>query len=282
LPPDRRWLITGASGLFADYLVEACRGQGQITTTARSEGDRRCDLSDATSTGSLLSVVAPDIVIHAAGLTDVDLCQREPHAAYAANRDTVANLASMLAPTTRLVCISTDQVYPDTPGPHDENRTGPLNFYGSSKLKGEQAALSHPRALILRTNFFGHSRRVGRESLSDFVINSVTTHKPVTFFSDVLFSPLHMSTLASLIVELVNKGATGVFNAGSRAGQSKADFALAIARHKGLTTETVGVGSSSEVRGRAPRIHDLRLNVSRIERFLGRAMPTLEEEIRKL
>jgi len=278
----RRWLITGATGLLADYLVEACRDHGKVTTTARSGGDRRCDLRDAAATRSLLAEVAPDVVVHAAGLTDVDRCEREPAAAFAANRDTAATMAENLPAAARLLVISTDQVYGDTPGPHGEDGPAPVNVYGQSKLDGEKAALNHRGAVILRTNFFGPSRRAGRQSLSDFVVRGLTERHPITLFSDVLFSPLHMATLAALVVEAVIRGLAGVFNAGCRDGDSKANFALAIARHKGLQTQTARIGSSDEVAGRARRTHDLRLDVARLERALGRPMPTLEQEIRKL
>ena len=135
---------------------------------------------------------------------------------------------------------------------------------------------------MLRTNFFGPSRRTGRSSLSDFVIQSLTAGKPVTFFADIFFSPLHMATFGALAVELVQRGITGVFNAGCRNGASKAQFALAIARHKGLQTQTARIGNSTSLPGRAARPKDMRLAVDRIETAAGRRMPTLEEEIAKL
>ena len=75
----KRWLITGATGLLSDYLIEVCARHGAVTTTARSGGDRHCDLTDSAAVRSLLTDVAPDVVIHAAGLTDVERCEREPH-----------------------------------------------------------------------------------------------------------------------------------------------------------------------------------------------------------
>jgi dTDP-4-dehydrorhamnose reductase len=278
----KRWLITGATGLLSDYLIETCGKHGAVTTTARSGGDRRCDLTDRAAVRSLLSDVAPDVVVHAAGLTDVDRCEREPDRACAANRDASANIASQLPSSARLVFVSTDQVYPDIAGPHAEDAVGPVNIYGRSKLAGEQAALQHPGALVLRTNFFGPSRREGRASLSDFVIRSLSARQNATFFSDILFSPLHMATLAALVVEAVERGMTGVFNAGCRAGASKADFALAVARHKGLQTETSRLGNSTVLPDRAPRPKDMRMAVGRIEQALGRPMPTLDEEVAKL
>lgn len=278
----KRWLITGASGLLSDYLIEACGKSGEVITTARSDGDRRCDLTDANAVRALLADTSPDVVVHAAALTDVDRCEREPDRALAVNRDAAAHLAAALPPGARIVFVSTDQVYPDTPGPHTEEAAGPVNMYGKSKREGERATLGHPGALVLRTNFFGPSRRAGRASLSDFVIRSLGEGRAVTFFSDILFSPLHMATLSALIVEMAERATTGVFNAGCRNGASKADFALAVARHKGLQTRTARIGSSTVMPDRAPRPKDMRMDVGRIERALGRPMPTLEEEVAKL
>jgi dTDP-4-dehydrorhamnose reductase len=215
-------------------------------------------------------------------MTDVDRCEREPAAATAANRDTAANLAAALSSSGRLIVISTDQVYPDSAGPHREEATGPVNVYGQSKLAGEQAGLAHPRALVLRTNFFGPSRTEGRQSLSDFVISSLGQKKPVTFFADVLFSPVHMATLADLVVTVADGDLAGVFNAGCRNGKSKAEFALAIACRFGLPTGSATIGNSNSLPARAPRPSDLRLDVARLEQALGRPMPTLEDEVAKL
>lgn len=278
----KRWLITGATGLLSDDLIEACGRHGAVTTTARSGGDRRCDLTDRAAVRALLFDVAPDIVVHAAGLTDVDRCEREPDEAMGVNRDTGANIAGALSPSAHIVFVSTDQVYPDIPGPHAEDAVAPVNVYGRSKLAGEQAVLRHPGALVLRTNFFGPSRREGRASLSDFVIRSLTARQNATFFSDILFSPLHMTTLAGLVVEAVERGLTGVFNAGCRDGASKADFAMSVARHKGLQTGTSRVGASTVMPDRAPRPRDMRMAVGRIEQAIGRPMPTLDEEVAKL
>jgi dTDP-4-dehydrorhamnose reductase len=241
-----------------------------------------CDLADRQALRALLGTVVPDVVIHAAGFTDVDACESAPQQAFAINRDLTASLVRALAPATRLVFISTDQVYPDTQGPHAEHEAAPVNVYGRSKLAGEQAALAHPRTLVLRTNFFGPSLTQQRQSLSDFVVGSLSEGKSVTFFDDILFSPLHMTTLTSLIVELVARGLNGTFNAGCRDGKSKADFACAVARHKKLPTDKARVGSSASLPGRAPRAHDLRLDVSHLETCVGRSMPTWEQVIAKL
>ena len=278
----RRILVTGAAGMLAPYLGEVADAFGTVVMTARHGGDEPCDLAAEAAVRDLLATVRPDWVVHAAGLTDVDACELDPQAADLANHRTAANLAGQLHRSSRLAVISTDQVYPDTPGPHGEADTSPVNCYGRSKLAGERAALEHPGAVALRTNMFGRSRTEGRRSLDDFVANNLRQGRPITLFSDVFFSPLHMSTLAVVVHEMLDCGLTGAFNAGCRDGMSKAQFGLAVARHLELSAEAASIGSADSVNGRAPRPHDMRLDVTHLETVLGRTMPTLKQEIEKL
>ena len=275
-------LITGATGLLGPYLGEAAAADGEVVLAGQSGGAVRADLSDAAEARRLVAGVAPDIVIHAAAWADVDGCEREPARADAVNRQGAANLAAAMPTGSRLVVISTDQVYPDRPGPHREGTEAPVNAYGRSKLAGEAAALAVPGALVLRTNFFGRSRTQGRQSLSDFVLESLRAAKPVTLFGDVLFSPLHMATLAEIVFELVAAEIAGTFNLGSRDGMSKSEFGFAVAAVAGVAADTATVGESTMLAGRAPRAKDLRMDVGKLERALGRPMPTLAEEVEKL
>jgi len=273
-------LVTGATGLLGPYLVEAAGAA--VVTSGRRGGDIACDLTDPSAVARMVGEVQPRLVLHAAAMTDVDACEAAEEEALRVNRDATANLAAALDVGARLVQFSTDQVYPDVPGPHREGSEAPVNAYGRSKLAGEQAALAHPRALSLRVNFFGPSRTPGRASLSDFVAGKLAAGEAVTLFRDSLFSALHMATVAALAFDCVRAGLAGVYNLGSRAGTSKLDFALAVARHLGLATATARPGNAADIPGRTPRPADLRMDVGRIESALGRPMPTLAEEIEKL
>ena len=277
-----RVLVTGATGLLGPYLLEAGARVASCVEGLSRHGPVRCDLVDRAAVGEAFAGFDPDLVIHAAALTNVDTCERDPEAARRANGDATANIAAALKPSARLVYLSTDQVYPDTVGPHVEDDAAPVNVYGRSKLAGEEYALSRPNSLALRTNLFGPSRSPERESLSDFVVTHLSARKPVKFFVDVLFSPLHMATLASLVLELAATRITGTFNLGCREGASKRDFAHAVAHHLGLPLGSAQDAISDAIPGRALRTKDLRLNVDRIEGVLGRRMPTLAEEIQRL
>lgn len=277
-----RFLVTGSTGLLGPHLLEQALGYGPTVGVARTNSERNCDLTNAEAVTKLIDEIRPDVVLHAAAMTNVDRCEEDPTGAENANVAATRNLAAALRQETRLVYISTDQVYPDRPGLKREGEESPVNAYGWSKLAGERAALARRDSLVLRCNMFGPSRTAGRHSFSDWIADALRREAPVTFFTDVLFSPLLFSTIATTALDCVSHGIHGTFNLGSRNGASKRDFAVMIARHHGLSLNSARDGVSSDVAARAPRPLDLRLDVTRLETALSRPMPTLQEEVNRL
>ncbi|MGB0719369.1 MAG: SDR family oxidoreductase [Bdellovibrionales bacterium] len=275
-------LICGGTGLLGPYISEAFEDQWTIVISARHSQDYPCDFTDKIAVKTLIDAVRPDAVLHLIAVTDIEACEQNPEYAHSVNAQSVSHVVEAIGPDTQILYISTDQVYPDTAGPHAEDVTDPVNVYGITKLAGEKEALAHPAALVLRVNLFGPSRNPKRKSLSDFFIDSFTKAKSITLFDDVLFSPLHMKTLARIARKSIDRNLRGVYNLGSRKGLSKAEFALKLAAHLGLDTSHAAIGQSTAIAGRARRTHDLRLDVSRIEKVLGLDMPMLEEDIKKL
>jgi dTDP-4-dehydrorhamnose reductase len=279
---NNRILVTGAGGLLGVYLCNRGCQHGEVFRLGRSSGTILADLTDREQTGRIVSEISPTIVIHAAAMTDVEECEKSPDEADRQNRIATRNLVIALPKKSRLVYISTDQVYPDTLGPHKEGTEAPVNQYGKSKLAGEREALSHENTISVRTNLFGPSLTSGRASLSDFIIKNLSASAPTTLFRDIFFSPLHLDTLSAQIWELTLTGFKGTCNLGAREGISKAEFGLAVAAQKKLPLKNVTISDSGGISNRAPRSLDLRMDVAFVESILGSTMPTALEEIRKL
>ncbi len=279
---SQRILLTGATGLAGPWLHQALSAKWDVITTSRHGGDIPHDLTDPSAVDALIEEARPTIVVNTVALTDVDECERDRCLADRLNQLAVTNLVNALPRETVLVHFSTDQVYPDGPGPHRESGAAPVNVYGQTKLAGEVAALSHPNSLVLRTNFFGPSRTPGRSSFSDFVITHLNEQEPMTLFTDLQFSPVHLETLGVTLCDLVDIQARNVVNLGSRQGFTKSQFGIETARHLNLSTAQVTHAPSTLDRSRAPRPGDTRLDLTRVESLLGRSMPTLREEIARL
>jgi dTDP-4-dehydrorhamnose reductase len=270
-------LVTGGGGLLGPWLCEAVVNAALGPIVAPSSHE--CDLGDPDAVRSLCEQTRPTIVLHAAALTDVDRCEREPVLAARVNTAACAHLAASLPSQAQLVMVSTDQVYPDFPGPHGPTGPAPVNVYGRTKLAGEAAVRRHPRGLVLRTNLFGPSRTVGRRSLSDWIVEELSAQRGIVGFTDVLFSPLHLATLSRLTVAAARAGLVGTLNLGSHEGLSKYAFARSVAARLRLDPDLVRPGLSHQRPGAAPRPHDLRLDVTAAEQQLGEHLPDLRSEI---
>ncbi len=274
-------LVTGASGILGDALLASGRlpdAVGVVHTRSSQHPSVTLDLRDASAVSSMLAELRPRVVIHTVALTDVDVCERDPGAAFAISAGTTDLLATWLvqnAPETLLVYVSTDQVYAGE-GPHAEERTQPLNVYGQAKRAGELAAAQAPRQLILRTNFFGHSEM--RPSYTDWIAGTVRAGSDVRVDPTSSFSALHLADLTRLVALAVERQLEGTFNLGAHDSMRKLEFARAIA-----AAATPGgeerVGPLEPDPGRAPRPLDLRLDVSRIEAALAESMPTMSDGV---
>jgi dTDP-4-dehydrorhamnose reductase len=279
-------IVFGASGLLGASVVPALRARGYIVLAqSRSAGADLClDPSNRPGVAAILALHRPVAVVNLVAATNVDQCETQTELAWQANAGVVGAIAEGIlalgnAPASRphLVHISTDQVY-DGPGPHAEDEVHPINVYGLSKYTGELLA-ERLGATILRSNFYGRSRCVGRVSFSDWLVRSLREKTPITVFDDVKFSAIHIDTLCDYIERSIVLRPAGIFNAGCRDGISKAGFAFALAHALGLPTDNVKAGTSADAALRARRPVDMTLQVARLEAALELQCPNMLNEI---
>ncbi len=276
-------LVTGATGMLGCTLVPKLQTCGHTVIRHGFSGiaDANVDLSNENSTKAMLDQFKPDCIINLAALANVDACESNPQSAYLLNLAVVDNLCRWIkvhSPTCHLIHLSTDQLY-DGLGPHQEDRIVIRNTYAFSKAAAELAVAGVGHTII-RTNFFGKSRCQHRVSFSDWIYKNLCLNLPLSVFDDVLFSPLSMETLSTLIEHLVQQRPTGIFNLGSCEGMSKADFSFAFARALGLPDFNLHRCPSSERVGiSAYRPKDMRMDCSRFESSTGLKLPKLSDEI---
>lgn len=271
-------LVTGATGLLGGTLVPVWRAAGRpVVTHGHSKpADHRADLADPAAARELVASASPAFVVNCAGLTNVDACEADHHGAYRANALATRYLAEACRDHgATLVHLSTDQVYA-TPGPSPEDAVTVSNVYGLSKLAGEAWVLALGFT-VLRTNLIGPSHTPGRVSQSDWYLDALRGGASVTFFEDIRFNPLRMTTVAGAIGRVLDDPAPGLFNLTATAGLSKAGFGLALAEAFGLPTDHVTVGRSTDIPQFAGRPKDTRGDPARFVKRWG-PLPTLAEE----
>lgn len=140
LPPDRRFVVVGASGMLGRAFVTLLAARGAPARTAgRAGADLAVDLRDLATFAAL---DAADVVINCAAWTDVDGAEAREDVATRVNGHAVGALAARCRELGAvLVHFGTDYVFDGrarTPYPVDAP-VAPLNAYGRSKAAGERA-----------------------------------------------------------------------------------------------------------------------------------------------
>lgn len=143
-------LVTGGSGRLGSALRHEFR-------SARFPTRQELDIRDATSISNWLEREPPDVVIHAAALTNVRQAQEDQAACWdinVAGTQRLVNVLRKVAPDCYFVYVSSACVFQGDRGNYDETSIPwPKNVYGLSKLVGEYMAQQMPSHLIVRTNF---------------------------------------------------------------------------------------------------------------------------------
>ena len=236
------------------------------------------------SLNTLLDVIAPDVIINCAAITDVELCEKSPHQAYQGNTKVVESLADWISfrnSSAHLIQISTDHNY-DGPGTKAEDDLHITNMYGFSKYGGELAAAAVP-STIIRTNFFCKSTVSHRKSFTDWIFESLKKNQTIYGYSDIFFSPVYVETLVSVIKEIISKPIIGTYNVGSVNGLSKAEFIHKFASEMAMNTDNVRFAKNRDVGSRTRRPSNMIMDSSKIQREIpGLVMPDLLEEIKRV
>ena len=281
----RRVLITGGSGLLA--LNWACRmrdgydvilAQHAHTSALRGVRCLPLDLESADAFGRHLEQLKPDLLVHTAGLTNVDLCEQQPEEAMHANAAlalNVARAANFLG--IRLIHISTDHLFDGTQALRGEDDApSPLNAYARTKLQAEQwVQQEHPRAMLVRTNFFGWGNRY-RQSFSDWILAGLRAGKPLDMFENVYFTPILADVLAASAHTLADHDERGIINVAGDERISKYEFARRLAAAFDLPGRLIRRARLSRSSLAAKRPLDMSLDSSRARKRLGGSFGTLD------
>ena len=278
----RRLLITGASGLLGlNFAVQASSQHSVMGVVHHNElagvpfSVVHADLAQPESVADLIKRTRPEVIIHCAALTILDICETQPELAWRLNAAVPGELAAAAAQAgVKLVHISTDAVFDGQRGNYtEEDQPDPLSVYARSKLAGEQAVIeANPQAIIARVNFYGWSL-TGARSLAEFFYRNLSAGKGVNGFTDVLFCPLLVNDLVSLLLKMVEKDLKGLYHVVSPESLSKYDFGCRIARLFNLDEKLITPTSWRAGGLQAQRSPDLTMSTAKLAGALGLSLP---------
>ncbi|WP_188817591.1 dTDP-4-dehydrorhamnose reductase [Calditerricola satsumensis] len=212
-----RVLIAGAGGQLGMELAAWLRRHRPEWTVHAYRRDA-WNVACRCQTEALVRALRPDAIVNCAAFTQVDACEMRRVTALRVNAVAPGLLARAAeAVGARLVHISTDYVFDGEKGgcyvEHDVPR--PLNTYGWSKLRGEEAVLAAwARHLVVRTAWLYGPHG---PNFAQRVLDRLRRGEPVAVVRDVIGPPTHTWDLARFLAEVLPTDATGIVHAANAA-----------------------------------------------------------------
>ncbi len=281
-------LVTGVSGqLGSEVMLEAARRGYTVFGSARRQSldiflsvnrlkpdNMDChlcqfDLTDELFVRTAIEMIRPDAIVHCAAWTAVDAAEAVE------NRNAVLSLNVLatryLAESARdigakMLYLSTDYVFSGQgcePWEPDEKGFHPLNYYGKSKLAGEdEISKILDRFFIVRTSWlFGKNGK----NFVQAIMEAGRCNTAVSVVNDQIGTPTYAVDLARLLIDIIETEKYGYYHATNEGGFiSWYDFTREIFRQAKLTTTILPVSTREYGLNTATRPNNSRLDKSKL------------------
>lgn len=270
-----RAIITGAAGLIGQYLVKTAPRWApgwDITGLSRAE----LELTETLNVEALIHALKPDLLIHCAALSRTKACEQDPELARRINVEATAHLAQ-LSQDIPFIFLSSGEVFDGKTGWYAEtDEPKPINVYGQTKLKAEQAVLQHPGHTVVRIVLTAGTSKTGDRSFVEDMCRTAKSGKDVTLYADEFRCPLPAGVIARAIWKLVDCRQPGLYHLGGSERLSRWEIGETLLPwYPELNGHLMNGSARSHVGGLRPA--DLSLDCDKIQRLLSFRIPGFRE-----
>ena len=244
------------------------------------------DITDKEAVTETIRKVQPDVVVHCAAWTAVDMAEDDENVAKvrAINATGTENIALICKELDcKMVYISTDYVFDGqgtAPWDPDCKDYKPLNVYGQTKLEGELAVSSNlDKYFIVRIAWvFG----VSGKNFIKTMLNVGKKYDTVRVVNDQIGTPTYTYDLARLLVDMLETEKYGYYHATNEGGYiSWYDFTCEIFRQAGYTTKVVPVTTEEYGLSKAARPFNSRLEKKKLVEAGFTPLPTWQDALKR-
>ncbi len=270
-------IVTGAGGQLGTDVMAELKSLGYEAIPADLP---ELDITDKNKTVSFITENNPDAVIHCAAYTAVDNAETEREKCRLINVDGTENIAyACRLCNAKLLYLSTDYVFGgkgDIPYETD-SEISPCNYYGETKLLGEEAVRKNGKHFIVRISWvFG---RNGKNFVKTMLRLS-KEREEISVVNDQIGSPTYTPDLAALLCRMIATEKYGTYHATNEGYCSWAEFAAKIMELSNSKTKIIPI-SSAEYKSAAVRPENSRMSKASLDENGFERLPSWQDALER-
>lgn len=234
-------LLIGANGQLGSDIKKVFRKESDIDLVPLT--DRDIDVTDDKGMESVIEAQDPDLIINTAAFVNVDLCEDEIELSFRVNafsQKTICRLCRKI--DCRYIVFGTDYVFDGnqrTPY-KEEDKPGPINMYGISKLAGEQIVqyMLEKYYIIRVSGLYGVSGPVGKKyNFVDIIWERAQKGETLDVVDDQRLTPTSTWDVANKLLELIPLHGYGIYHMTNTGDCTWYEFAEEIVKLGDFKTE---------------------------------------------
>lgn len=294
--PSKTVLVTGSNGFIGSALVTflllnsshkivgASKGKCRLTKQSNFEYVN-IDLTSSKEISCVFQKYNPDVVVHCAAISQVDVCEGNPKLCTDVNVNSTKYLVNESNKiNAQFIFLSSDFVFDGTDEwVHENTIPNPISVYGKSKLAAEEIVKSSSVywTIIRPVLVYGFSPSASRGNVFTWVLESLKSGIDIKVVEDQFRTPTFVMDVVQLISAIVETGAQSYYNIGGGERVSVYDLARRIALVSGLNDEYIHPVKSENLIGGELRPKASCFDSQKIEEELGLSPVNLNNGIER-
>ena len=281
-------LIIGASGFLGRKLMSlfsSLSSEYEVIGTHNSTPQQNSntislDITNPQQVQTIIDKIEPHIIILAAALANMDLCETDHERAIQINVKSVRNVVHHCQ-NRLLIFYSTDAIFDGKTGNYRENdSTNPINFYAQTKLQAENIINTIPHYLILRT-CMQYTEQKDNPKFISWLIRNLSQGNPVNVATDHIVTITLIDDLAQATFQLLKKSCRGIYHVAGAQALSCYDMAQIVAEKWNFDKSLIRPVQRKDLPWKAARAQYATLCIDKL-RGEGITMSTFEEGLDKV
>jgi len=221
-------LVTGGNGGLANNL----RSHILLNNFLFLDIDE-LDITSYSAVQKIFNNYNIEFIFHFAAYTNVDNAEIEKEKCFNVNVIGTQNLTEFsIKFNIPILYISTDYIFdgtkPITECYTEEDKPNPINYYGWTKLKGEEEILKNKKHFIIRTEWL-YGQNSQKKNFVSNLVNKIKNNEEIKIVSDQYGTLTSYNTVNLVILELIKNNKFGIYNVVNYGYSSRLDIALFIA-----------------------------------------------------
>lgn len=280
-----KFLVTGSTGLVGRQIVkDLSKSNYQVyscyhNTKPEYGIPKQMDLTNFEEISKSVDEIKPDVIIHLAAMTNVDLCETEKELSLKINAKSTEILSKQAArQRSFFIYVSTDYVFDGESGMKKEtDLPNPINHYGKTKLEGEKVVQDMASSWCIARTSTPFGLHPTKKSFPLFVAENLKAKKEFSAVTDQYTSPTYVLNLSKMIIEIATRQIVGVIHLAGATRISRYDMAELVADKLSLDKTFLKPASINDMNWTAKRPKDSSLDISKATAILKEKPLSIEQ-----